>query len=104
MTELIYKELSYKLNGLAFGIFKKLGSGLRESVYSDAFELCHKRENISYVREYHKVIEFEGKRIATNFFDYIIDNRIVVELKRGDKDYYQAFEQLKNYLQLSRLK
>lgn len=104
MADLIYPDLSYKIVGLAFEVFKELGEGLREKVYCDAFELLLKREMIPYQREIYHPIEFEGKKIAVNYFDFLVDKKIVLEFKCGSKSYYQAFNQLKNYLKLSDLK
>lgn len=38
MKEILYKELSYKLCGIAFEIMHLLGSGHSEKIYADAFE------------------------------------------------------------------
>lgn len=38
MTEIIYKELSYKLIGLAYQVQNILGYGLKEATYKNAFE------------------------------------------------------------------
>ncbi len=104
MAELVYEKLSYQLNGIAFSIFKELGSGLKEKTYGDAFEMCLQEAGIPYKREIHYPTIFEGRKINGQYFDFLIDDKIIVELKCGDREYYQAFDQLKNYLELSDLK
>lgn len=104
MPGLIYEELSYKLNGIAYQIFKELGPGLREKIYADAFEVSLEEANLLFEREVHCPIVFKRKKLTGLFFDFMVENKIVIELKTGSKDYYQAFDQLKNYLILSGLK
>lgn len=103
-TELIYKELSYKLNGLAFEVDNKLGFGLTEKTYCDALEEILKREKIEYSRELYAPIKIEGKIIAKRYFDFLINNQVVVEVKVGDYNYKQTYTQLLEYLVSSKIK
>lgn len=104
MTELFYKDMSYKLTGIAFEIYKKLGGELREKTYSNAFEEILKREHISYERELYYPVKIEDKTVGQNYFDFLINDEIIIEIKRGEKNYFQACDQLFNYLKSSKLK
>lgn len=48
MADLIYKNLSYELNGIAFAIDNKMGYGCREKLYADAFEKLLQSRKIGY--------------------------------------------------------
>lgn len=104
MSELLYKELSYRINGIAFEIMHLLGSSHKEKVYSDAFEEILKRENIPYKRELYYPIIVNEKIIAKRFFDFCIDDKIIVEIKSGDRNYRDACYQLFDYLKFTKLK
>ena len=39
MADIIYKELSYKLNGLCFEVHNELGKSRSEQSYADALEV-----------------------------------------------------------------
>lgn len=103
-TKLIYKELSYKLNGLAFEIDNKLGFGLREKTYCSALEEILKREKIEYTRELYAPIKIENKVIAKRYFDFLVNDQIVIEVKIADYNYKQTYTQLLEYLVSSKFK
>ncbi len=104
MSELIYKELSYVINGLAYKIDNQIGYGQEEKIYADAFEELLKRENIAYEREKYYPVKIDEKIIARKFVDFIIDGKIVVEIKRGENLYKQACDQVFKYLKINNLK
>ncbi|MEI8143068.1 MAG: GxxExxY protein [Candidatus Berkelbacteria bacterium] len=104
MDDLLYKELSYTLCGLAFDIDNKLGSGHSEKNYADALEILLKKNNISYAREVYSPMKIEGVVIKKKFFDFLIDNKIVLELKVSTTKYRDACRQLYQYLKSSNLK
>lgn len=103
-TELIYKELSYRINGFAFEIDNKLGFGLSEKTYCNALEEILKQNNISYIRELYAPIKINNKVISKKYFDFFIDGTIIIEVKVGDYSYKQTYSQLLEYLVSSKIK
>jgi GxxExxY protein len=101
---ILYPELSYKISGLAFEVFKALGGEVKEIYYSNAFEELLKRDGIKYSRELYYPLKINGKIIGRNIFDFLIEDKVVVEVKRGYRNYYAACDQLFNYLKSSNLK
>jgi len=104
MADLIYKELSFLLNGIAFKIDNELGFGQTEKVYGDAFEICLRKSNLSYEREKYYPIKIEDKIIAKRFIDFLVEDKVVVELKQGEDNYKKVCSQLFSYLKLNNLK
>lgn len=103
MNDILHKELSYKVIGIAFEVFNTLGDGLSEKDYGNAFEEVLKSEKVKFVREIYYPIEIRGKVIGKKFFDFLIDDKIVVELKTGNRKYREACMQLFEYLKISKL-
>jgi GxxExxY protein len=103
-NELIFKELSYKIVGLAFEIDNELGSGLPEKAYSNAFEQLLSREGIAFKKEVYCPIKIIDKVVLKQYIDFIVDNKIVVELKTGALSYKKVFTQVNNYLKEKDLK
>lgn len=98
--KIIHKELSYVVTGLLFKIHTELGRYCREKQYGDALEKLLKKENIKFEREK----EFSVQAIDnqhTNKVDFIIEDKIILELKAKPiiqkEDYYQT----QRYLQAS---
>ncbi len=95
--KVIYPELSYKINGMLFEVRKALGQYAREKQYGDLFEHKLKEGKIAFRREVS--IGSTG-----NIADFLIDNKIIVELKAVRFVISDNYRQIQNYLQQSGLK
>ena len=93
-TSLLYPELSYRLNGLAFETHNALGRYRNEKQYGDHYEHLLQREGIRYVREYRASPSFATERIGRNIIDFLIEDAIVIEFKVATiitkDDYFQV--------------
>lgn len=99
--DLIYPELSYKLVGLAYVVYNELGFGHLEKTYQKAFALELKRENIQYKEQVKYTVEYKGEIIGTNYLDFEIEDKIVIELKRSGYLSKKNLEQISNYLKVT---
>ena len=81
MTELLFAELTYAIIGAAMEVHKVLGSGFLEAVYEEALAFELKRLKISFERQ--KVIEvyYKGAVIGHYKADFLIEKKVIVELK-----------------------
>lgn len=103
MAEIVYKELSYKINGILFDVHNQLGRFCREKQYGDLFENLLQQENIEYERE--KSLPISGiDNQFTNKVDFVISKMLLVDLKAKSivtkDDYYQ----MNRYLEASGFK
>lgn len=103
-TNLIYPELSYKLNGLFFEIQNKLGRFSTEKQCADALEMLLKENNIPYEREKEILIPFGKKEISGNRVDFLIRNKILVDIKSKKYITREDYLQMRRYLQAANLK
>ena len=101
---IIYPELSYKIIGLAFEVFNELGSGHKEKVYHKAMAIQFKEALLTFKAEIYHPLIFKIKNLEKNFFDFLVEEVVVVELKRSDYFSKSHFDQLNHYLQISKLK
>lgn len=98
IQKLIYPELSYKLIGLAFRIYNQLGYGYQEKYYQRAYEHELKKECIVFEKERMVKINYDGECIGKYFLDFIIENKIVIELKIASEFRYKYIRQVLEYL------
>ena len=93
-SKVIYLELSYKLTGIFFSVHNERGRFCNEKQYADAVENYFKKLGLEYEREKVLPQSFSNEFPGRNRVDFIVDNKIVVEVKAKRvverEDYYQA--------------
>ncbi|MBI4092529.1 MAG: GxxExxY protein, partial [Candidatus Kerfeldbacteria bacterium] len=81
--KLLYKELSYQLQGAAMEVRKNFGPAHKESIYQNAFAEELKSRSIQFERE--KAIKIYSpktkKFIGLYRPDFVIEGKILVEIK-----------------------
>lgn len=102
--DLVCPELSYQIVGALFDVFLELGYGYRENQYQKAVEIALKKLGLSYSKELPVKISYRGEFIATNYLDFLIDKRVILELKQGNRFNKNDIDQLYNYLKATKLK
>jgi GxxExxY protein len=100
MSDLIFKEESYKIIGAALEVHKKLGSGFLDSVYTEALELELKKINVPFECEKKLQISYEELPMKKYFkADFVCFNSIILELKSTkfltNADYQQTLNNIK---------
>jgi GxxExxY protein len=78
---LLYEDLTYKIRGAVFNVKKRLGLGHKEIIYQKALVEEFKKTNLSIEREKTIDIKYDDKKIGTYRPDFIIENKIILELK-----------------------
>lgn len=105
MTEILYKEESYKIVGAAMNVHKQLGAGFLEKVYQEAFALELKRQLIPFVREQKLKLNYDGMKLEQFYkADFVCFEQIIVELKAQKFIATNDTNQLMNYLKATNLK
>lgn len=99
MNETIfYKDLSFKIIGLAMQVHKELGSGFLEKVYENAMMVLFRKEKINAEQQALIKVIFRGAVVGEYYADILVDDRIVLELKVVDKIAAVHRAQTLNYL------
>ena len=95
-------EVTYKIRGSIFSVYKELGPGLLESVYEAAL-IYQLRKDGLYVESQKKIdVYYDGKLLPVDFrLDIVVEDKVIVELKSVEmlKDLHK--KQLLTYLKLS---
>ena len=99
------QEESFEIIGLCMEVHKILGKGLSEVVYKDAIELELKGKNISFERERKYEVEYKETVLPHYYFaDFVIDGKIILEVKAQEGVLEDHSRHVINYLAVSKLK
>jgi len=102
--KVLYKDLSYLIVGVLFEVYNELGFGYSEKVYERAVAKSFEDRRINYIQQAPYKIVFKDQIIGRNYIDFIVENCIVLELKKGDYFSRKNIEQIKKYLKITNLK
>ena len=102
--KLIYPELSYKLVGILFDIHKRLGNRYQEKYYQRAVKVALRKDGIKFKEQIPINIKFEDTSIGKYFLDFLVENKIILELKAIPILKQQDYKQVKAYLKATGLK
>lgn len=98
MAEIIHKELSYAIIGAAMEVHRILGPGFLESVYEEALAHEFDLRGIPYERQAKLAVRYKGIIAGEFRADFLVDGKVVVELKATKALTDGDEAQLLNYL------
>ncbi|RIV47191.1 GxxExxY protein [Flagellimonas pelagia] len=105
MSQIIYKHESYFVIGLCMDVHNELGKGFSEAVYGDALEIELKSNGVPFQREVKFNIDYKGNTLKHQYYaDFIVDDKIILELKAVEKISSGHIKQTLNYLAASKMK
>ena len=81
LKEYPFKDITEKIISCAIEIHSLLGPGLLENLYEEAMEHELKSRGIEYKRQKELEIKYKGNPIGNYRLDYLIENKVIVELK-----------------------
>lgn len=101
-TELVLKDLTGSVIGAAIEVHRELGPGLLESAY----QACLARElslrNIGFEQQKALPVSYKGEAIDCGYrLDFVVDDKLVIELKAVEALHDVHDAQLLTYLKLT---
>ena len=78
---MVTDELTYRIIGCAMKVHNTLGNGFQEVVYQRCLAIEMERASLDFSREVEQPILYDGIVVGTRRADFIVANRVVVELK-----------------------
>jgi GxxExxY protein len=98
MAEIIHKALSYTINGAAIEVHRVLGPGYLEVVYQKALMHELALRGINAKRELQLSITYKGAEVGYYVADFVVENKIIIEVKAITKLINAHKAQAINYL------
>jgi GxxExxY protein len=96
--------LTQRVIGAAIEVHRELGPGLLESIYQRAMEIELGLQGLSFVAQQPLPVCYKGVSLGDDMFmDFVVEGRLVVELKAVDALAGVHEAQLLTYLKLSKI-
>ncbi len=104
MAEIIYQDDCKILYGVFFKIQNEPATNFQEKHYQRAFEAELIKNRIPYKKEVLIDIGYQGKALGRFFLDFVINDKIIIELKTTERLTNNHLKQMLRYLQSTNLK
>jgi GxxExxY protein len=96
---LLYRDLTYRIREALYAVTKELGMGHKESIYQHALEEEFHTRNLTFDTQVQIPILYNRKKVGTYIPDFVVEGKIVIELKSlpflGDQPKKQLWQYLK---------
>lgn len=99
MDDITKDELTYKIIGCAMKVHSALGNGFLEIIYQRCLAIELEKQKLLFARELEMPIYYEDVEVGTRRADFIVENKVMVELKAVIKLEDVHLAQGLNYLQ-----
>jgi len=105
MADLKYKDITEKIIGASFEVHKFLGNGFQEVIYQRALAWELSQAGLAFVREIEQDIFYKQlvEPIGTRRADFVVEGKVLVELKAVIELEDVHLAQVLNYLKAYKL-
>jgi len=91
-------ELTFKIIGCAMKVHNTLGNGFQEVIYQRCLAIELEHAGLEFFREAEQNIYYEGINVGTRRADFVVENKVIVELKALTNLEDVHLAQAKNYV------
>ncbi|HQU86663.1 MAG TPA: GxxExxY protein [Pyrinomonadaceae bacterium] len=102
--EILHKELSYKIVGLAMKLHTELGYGFLEKVYENALMILLRENGIKAEQQVPIKVYYHGQIVGDYIADILVEDNIILELKSSENLAKAHKAQTINYLKATNLR
>ncbi len=95
---MLYEELSGRIIGAFYVVYRTLGHGFLEKVYENALGLELRRRGMNVEQQKRIEVYYDGIRVGEYYADLLVDGVVVLEVKAIDAIAPIHEAQLVNYL------
>jgi GxxExxY protein len=105
MSDLLYKDETFKIIGFCMEVHRELGKGHDEVIYKDAMDVECQRLGVSHAREVKFEVEYKGVVLPHHYYaDFVVFDTILFEGNACERLTDAHVKQVLNYLAASKLK
>jgi GxxExxY protein len=97
--EFKYGDITKKIIGASMKVHSQLGNGFQEVIYQRALEIQLAEDAVVFSREFNMPIFYNRQQIGERRVDFLVEDKVCVELKAIEKIEPVHFAQARNYLE-----
>jgi len=101
---MLYSDTTEKVIGVALEVHTILGSGFLESVYEESLAFEFEMQQLDFERQKPIEVIYKGRSVKQFFCDYVVDGKVLLEIKAIKKITGIEQAQVINYLKATGLK
>ena len=101
MTEILEKDLVYRIVGCAMKVHSEIGQGLREKTYERALCVEFRHSGLSFDQQLAYPVFYRGEKIDEYIPDLEVEKRVLVDAKTIETITDVERGQMLNYLRIS---
>jgi GxxExxY protein len=102
--DILYPDLSYKIVGSAFDVYNELGPGYSEKYYQKVLAEAFSKNDLKFCQQVNYPIRYNNKIIGRKVLDFLVEEKIVVEIKKGNRFSKSHIDQVLEYLKMENFK
>ena len=102
--DILFRDLSYRIVGLAMEAHNQLGYGFLEKVYENALMVLLREEGIKAEQQKQVPVYFHKELVGDYYADVLVEDKIILELKSVEKIVDAHKAQTLNYLKATALR
>ena len=99
-----YSDSTFKIIGCAMKVHAIFGNGFQEVIYQRCLSIEMENQGLRFVKELEMPIFYEGREVGTRRVDFLVEDKVMVELKAINKLDNIHLAQGINYLEEYNLK
>jgi GxxExxY protein len=96
-------SLAHRVIGIAIAVHRELGPGLPEIAYENALAIEFQEHGLRFRRQHRLVVEYKGQPVASVRVDFLIEDKLVFEVKSVEALHPIDRKQVVRYLKILKL-
>lgn len=89
---------------MLYDVFNQVGSGHREQYYQNALKIAFRKNKLVFKEQVFTPLKYNNEKIGRYFFDFLVEDKIILEIKKDNIFRKSNIEQIYAYLKSSNLK
>ena len=102
-AEFIHEDITSKIIEAFYNVYNKLGFGFLEKVYHNAMQIELSKYFDNIVSQKTICVLYDGKPVGDYFADFLVNSKVIIEIKAVDTLANEHELQLLNYLKATNI-